>query len=108
MIAVKNLHDDIPIELPSEHVTPLLATPGMRIERIVSRGHASAANDWYDQNDAEWVMVLAGSAGLLFEGEAEPRILKAGDYLDIPAHVRHRVAWTAADRPTIWLAVHHR
>ena len=61
-----------------------------------------------DQDEAEWVVVLAGSDGLLFEGEAEPRILKPGDYVHIPAHARHRVAWTDAGRPTVWLAVHHR
>ena len=52
--------------------------------------------------------VLAGSAGVLFEGEAEPRTLRAGDHLLIPAHTRHRVAWTDPDRDTIWLAVHYR
>ena len=108
MIATGHLFDGIPASLPDEHVTSLLVSPHVRIERIVSRGHASAADVWYDQDDAEWVMVIAGSAGLLFEGEVAPRILKAGDHVHIPAHVRHRVAWTAADQPTIWLAVHHR
>jgi hypothetical protein len=36
---------------------------------------------WYDQFWAEWVIVLAGSAGLCFEGEAEARVL----YVLIPA-----------------------
>jgi cupin 2 domain-containing protein len=54
------------------------------------------------------VLVLAGSAGLLLEGEAKPRVLRAGDYLLIPPHRRHRVAWTDGERPTAWLAVHYR
>ena len=54
------------------------------------------------------MLVLAGSAGLLIEGEAAPRTLGPGDYVHLPAHVRHRVAWTEAGRDTIWLAVHYR
>jgi cupin 2 domain-containing protein len=30
-----------------------------------------------------------------------------GDYLHIPAHLRHRVEWTAENEVTVWLAVHH-
>ena len=55
-----------------EDVTALLAAPNVRIERIVSRGHASPPNFWYDQPQAEWVIVLAGSAAIAFEGEASP------------------------------------
>lgn len=29
-----------------------------------------------------------------------------GDWAVLPAHCRHRVAWTAPDRETVWLAVH--
>ena len=50
--------------------------------------------------------MLAGAAGLLFEGDSEPQRLAAGDHILIPAHRRHRVAWTDPDVPTIWLAVH--
>ena len=54
------------------------------------------------------MLVLSGSAGLLFEGEDEPRVLRRGDYVFIPARARHRVAWTDPKQPTIWLAVHYR
>ena len=108
MIAIGNLLDDIPTSLPDEHVITLAASPNVRIERIVSRGHAGAPDAWYDQDDAEWVMVVSGSAGLWFDGEPAPRVLKAGDHVHIPAHVHHRVAWTDAHEPTIWLAVHYR
>jgi cupin 2 domain-containing protein len=53
------------------------------------------------------VIVVAGSAAVLFEGEAAARTLMRGDYLHIPAHTRHRVEWTDKDEPTIWIAVHH-
>jgi cupin 2 domain-containing protein len=103
-----NLVAEIPPHLDAEQITELLVNDNLRIERIVSTGQASPPGFWYDQDWAEWVLVLAGSAGVLFEGEAEPRVLHAGDYLLIPAHRRHRVAWTDAARPTVWLAVHYR
>ncbi len=107
-MAAANLFADIPQDLPQEQIEELAASPNVRIERIVSRGHASPDGFWYDQDWHEWVTVLAGSAGVLFDGEAEPRTLRAGDHLVIPAHRRHRVAWTEAGRDTIWLAVHYR
>src|SRR5262245_41346254 len=101
-----NVFTGVPATLAEEQITPLLASPSVRIERIVSRGQASPPDFWYDQVTSEWVIVLAGSAAVLFEGEPAPRVLKRGDYVHIPAHVRHRVVWTDADEPTIWLAVH--
>ena len=101
----RNLFDGIPASLPDELTEILLSRRGLRIERIVSRGHASPEGFWYDQAEDEWVLLLAGSAGLAFEDEAEARTLGPGDHLHIPAHRRHRVAWTAADTDTIWLAV---
>ena len=78
------------------------------VERIVSTGQASPPGFWYDQDWAEWVLVVAGHAGLLIDGEAAPRVLGPGSYLHLPAHCRHRVEWTSAEVPTVWLAVHHR
>ena len=90
-----------------ERVTSLLEASYVRIERIVSMGQASPPGFWYDQPWAEWVVVLAGSAGLRFEGEAEVKVLSEGDYILIPARVKHRVEWTSKDHPTVWLAVHY-
>jgi cupin 2 domain-containing protein len=102
-----NLFADVPTQLQSEQFTELLTAPHLRLERIVSTGQASPPGSWYDQDRAEWVLLLAGSAGLLIEGEDAPRVLAPGDYLHIPARTRHRVEWTDAARPTVWLAVHH-
>ncbi|MBU6529261.1 cupin domain-containing protein (plasmid) [Methylocystis sp. MJC1] len=77
-----------------------------RIERIVSTGQASPLGFWYDQEQTEWVVLLSGSAGLMFEGEDALHILRSGSYVEIPAHLRHRVEWTDAAEPTVWLAVH--
>jgi cupin 2 domain-containing protein len=79
----------------------------VRIERIVSVGHASPEGFWYDQNEDEWVVVLKGAARLMFEGERQPVEMRAGDFISIPAHKRHRVEWTTPNEPTLWLAVHY-
>ncbi len=108
MIEAGNLFAGLPDALAGEQVTAIVAKPQARIERIVSCGQASPPGFWYDQDFDEWVVVLAGSAGLLIEGEASPRSLAPGDYVHLPAHVRHRVAWTDRTRATVWLAVHLR
>jgi cupin 2 domain-containing protein len=102
-----NLFADLRPMLAGEAIEAIAAVDQARIERIVSPpGTVSPEGFWYDQSWAEWVAVLAGSAALLFEDDPEPRPLEAGDHVLIPAHCRHRIAWTDADMPTIWLAVH--
>jgi len=103
-----SLFDDVPEALEEEEFRVLLETESLRIERIVSTGHTSAEHDWFDQPWDEWVLLLKGAARLVFDGDDAPRPLSPGDYLLIPAHVRHRVDWTAPDRPTVWLAVHFK
>lgn len=100
-----NLFADLPSDLPEELVTVVAESGTVRIERIVSTGHASPEGFWYDQDVDEWVMVLKGGARLLFEGEAEPVEMTAGDCINIPAHRRHRVEWTTREEVTVWLAV---
>jgi cupin 2 domain-containing protein len=88
-----------------ERIETLLRRPGLRVERIISRGHRTKEGFWYDQDEDEWVMVVQGQALLRFEGEEEPRRLGPGDHADIPAHVRHRVEWTDPRGDTVWIAV---
>lgn len=102
-----NLFDDLPGEAATEEVMATLQEePGFRLVRIVSTGQATPEGEWYDQDEAEWVMVARGRAALLIQGEAAARVLEAGDYVLIPAHVRHRVEWTDPHEPTVWLALH--
>ncbi len=76
-----------------------------RVERIVSSGQTTPAGFWYDQEQDEWVALLTGSAELTWEDGARTA-LSAGDWLLIPAHVRHRVTFTSAEPPCVWLAFH--
>jgi cupin 2 domain-containing protein len=101
---MNNIFDDIPIELPQELFTNLLKQDKLQIERIVSKGHATPAGEWYDQAQDEWVLLLQGQAILAYEQHSTT--LTAGDTVFIPAHTKHRVEWTKPDMHTIWLAIH--
>jgi cupin 2 domain-containing protein len=103
---MNNIFDDIPNDLQSEVFEKLAASKGTRIERIISKGQRTPEGDWYDQEKNEWVMILSGEAILSFDDETSAA-LKAGDYINIVAHRKHRVDWTSPDVETIWLAVHY-
>jgi cupin 2 domain-containing protein len=104
---IGNLFDAVPTHLTEEEITALAEGAGARIERIVSCGQASPPGFWYDQDRSEWVVLLQGEAGLEFADGGCAR-LRSGDHLTIAAHARHRVAWTSAEPPAVWLAVHYR
>lgn len=105
---LENLFDDFPEEFDEEFIEELVDGEDIRVERIVSRGQASPEGFWYDQDEDEWILVLAGAAGLSFEDEDEQVVLRPGDHINISAHKRHRVDWTAPDVETVWLAVFYR
>jgi cupin 2 domain-containing protein len=105
MSGAGNLFAELPQQLANELITTLLEAAPIRIERIISQGHASPAGFWYDQDQHEWVAVLQGAARLRVEDEVVD--MKPGDFIHIPAHRRHRVEWTTPDEPTIWLAVYY-
>lgn len=103
---VANLFAAIPADLPEELIEVLHESRAARIERIVSRGHASPAGFWYDQERDEFIVLLSGSAEIHFRDPPERVAMVPGDHLLIPANRRHRVAATAPDRDSVWLAVH--
>ena len=105
--SLHNLFDKLPAELPEERFDTLLETSGFRLERILSLGHVTPAGEWYDQERDEWVTLLQGAARLELEGRAAPIEMHPGDCLCLPAHCRHRVAWTDPDQVTVWLALHY-
>jgi len=104
-MSVTNLFSDVPTNLPNELIQTVLTAASVRIERIVSHGHSSPPNFWYDQDRHEWILLVKGAAKLRFDNEWIE--MKPGDFVNIPAHRRHRVEWTTPDEPTIWLAVHY-
>ena len=101
-----NIFESIPKNLENEVFELLVSKETIKIERIVSKGHASPKSGWYDQDNNEWVIVLQGEAVLSFENDVDVR-LKSGDYINILAGKKHKVSWTQPDIETIWLAVHY-
>lgn len=102
-----NLFADLPTPAAEEDFHDLLVRDGTRIERIVSHGHCSAEGFWYEQGWGEWVIVLQGQARLELADPPRHLDLGPGDFIDLPAGTRHRVASTTPDEPTVWLAVHY-
>ncbi|NQZ48748.1 MAG: cupin domain-containing protein [Moritella sp.] len=103
---MNNIFDSIPTDLSSEIFDDLVSSDTVKIERIISKGQTSPDFGWYDQEQHEWVIIIAGSAIIGFDDKSSVT-LKAGDYLNIPAHQKHKVAWTDPDVETVWLAVHY-
>lgn len=103
---MNNIFDAIPKNLEAESLQRLVESNTVKIERIVSRGQRSPETGWYDQNENEWVMLLQGEATLAFADDTSIT-LQTGDFVNIPAHKKHRVAWTTPETETIWLAVHY-
>ncbi len=107
-MGIKNIFRDLPERVIEEISEALVGTQHFRLERLISSGQRTPPGEWYDQNTNEWVILLSGGAGLLFEGEAEPQMMHPEDYVYIPAHKRHRVEWTNPKQKTIWLALHYQ
>jgi len=103
---INNLLDNIPDDVPAEIFQPLLEGASFRLERIISDGHQSPADFWYDQSWDEWIVLLAGSASLLLEDDEREIELKPWDSMMIPAGCRHRVHQTSRGEKTVWLALH--
>src|SRR5262249_59100392 len=78
-----NIFADLAGDPSREQFTDLVHAGDVRIERIVSHGQASPPGFWYDQDWAEWVLVLQGSAGVRLESEAGRRGA-AGRFLPPP------------------------
>ena len=101
-----NLFKQLPTDLSEEVFETLAQGSEVRIERIISSGQSSPKTGWYDQEKHEWVIVLKGSATITFENGSVVD-LQEGDYLNIPAHRKHRVTRTSSNPETVWLAVHY-
>jgi cupin 2 domain-containing protein len=103
MSAKQNLLTNIPTSIPDEIFETIISTPNIKIERIISKGHKSEPDFWYDQDQSEWILILKGEARLQFEDKFIH--LTPGDYLSIAPHQKHRTNWTNPEEETIWLAV---
>ena len=102
-----NLLKNIPATLPEELFESLVENENIHIERIVSKGHTSPGEGWYDQDKNEFVLLLKGAARLEFEDGRVVR-MGVGDWLEILAHQKHKVVWTEPEGETVWIGVHFK
>lgn len=107
-MVTNNLFSPLPQDLSSEVFETLAQGSNVRIERIVSMGHSTAGNQWYDQDDHEWVILVQGGATIQFSDSSALTHLSPGDYINIPAHTKHRVESTDSNVITVWIAVHYQ
>ena len=103
---IDNLFRKIPAPGAEEFFETLADSGTTRIERIVSHGHATPGEGWYDQEQSEFVLLLKGAARLEYD-DGSVANLEPGCWLVIPPRRRHRVGWTAEGTETVWLAVHY-
>lgn len=96
----------LPLDPSVEHFEDIVKAENVRIERIVSYGQTTQG-EWYDQSENEWVMVLQGRGVIAFE-DLRIAMLEAGEYVLIPAHLKHKVIETDPDQATIWLAIFYK
>ena len=103
---LKNIFFNLPEkQLDAEIFETLLQNSNVRLERIITTGQTTPDDQWYDQEQDEWVILLKGQAALLLENEGEIS-LQSGDYIYIKAHQKHKVTWTSPDEVCVWLALH--
>lgn len=106
MIQIKNFFEELPLNRDSEFFEDILEHKGFKLERIISFGQNTPENEWFDQDQDEWVILLKGSASLVFEDKPGEIELKPGDHLLIKAHQKHRVSYTDPEQPSFWAAIH--
>ncbi len=102
----KNIYKEIPETLADELFEEIDSTNNLKIERIISDGHNSPNDFWYDQEKNELVFLLKGNAAIEYETGDQIK-LEPGDYVKINAHEKHRVRETSKTEKTIWLAIHY-
>lgn len=93
------------MEGQEEFFEDLFQGNNFRLERIISTGQITPEDEWYDQENDEWVILLQGRARLLYDSGDEVEI-NSGDWILIPSHTKHRVIYTSSDPECIWLALH--
>jgi len=104
-----NLLTDLPDKVPEEVFETLINIKNIKIERIISpKEHKTPNGKWFKQDLNEFVILLKGSAVLLFKENGDVINLKPGDYINIPRYKEHRVESTDIEEETIWLAIHYK
>jgi cupin 2 domain-containing protein len=103
---VQNFFKNEKLPLGEEEIfQTIFEASDLQIEKIISKGQVTPRGKWYDSNRSEWVVLLQGKASLVMENGRTIH-LSSGDYLTIPAGLKHRVTYTSSQPVCLWLAVH--
>ena len=85
----------------------ILSGKSLILERIVSKGYRTPENKWLKSRNDEWVILLKGKAGIMFENGVELE-LREGDFVSIPGNTKHKVTYTSKKPECIWLALYYK
>ena len=99
---MNNIFDTSLLSNDMEQFETILESKNLKIERIVSFGHPTPKDEWYDQTERELVFLIKGNATLVYENNDAIQLI-AGDYIIIEPHVKHRVESVSYD--AVWLAI---
>lgn len=99
---IVNFLDNIPNASKNEIFQTILENENVKIERIISYGQTTPKEDWYDQNEDEFVLILEGEAKIKYDDDSLYHLTK-WDSLYIKANQKHQVIYTS--NPTVWLAI---
>ena len=103
---INNIFSNIPESIPEEIFDILAESEYCKIERIISKGQKTPEGKWYDQDKNEFVIIIKGYAKLSFKDKIIK--MEEGDWINIPAHTKHRVEKTNPEKETIWLAIYYK
>lgn len=99
-MTIHNLFDIASVPSEGELEDSLLSYKNIKIKRIVSSDRLEI--DTFCQKEAEWVVLLQGSAEIVMNEEHYR--LQKGDSLFIPPLQKHTIA--KVEKGTVWLAIY--
>ena len=104
MVKLYKINKKLKIEKGQEIIKEIFSNNDVKMEIITSNNASSPKGFWYNQDQNEFVYLSKGKAILNIDNKIYN--LKKGDYLNIPANLKHRVEKTS--KKCIWLCVFYK
>lgn len=104
---IKNIFSLLQVNTTNEYFEDIISEADFRIERIISDGHTTPDDFWYNQDEDEFVLLLKGFAKLMFE-DGSIIELNEGDYVIIDKHKKHKVIYTSTETKTFWITCYYK
>lgn len=97
-----NLFDDTLKENNIELSQIIFENEKIMVEKIISQGEISKTDEWFDQSQDEFVILVDGYAEITYSNLTTTKLSK-GDNLFIPKNVKHRVSYTSEN--CVWVCI---